>query len=170
MIRSAVCRWNVITDSPTTSGSISRTSRSIVSRTRRCTRIRSATATRWWGSTFPASEVRAALGMRIAMDGMCSNESGIDSNKMFIGCVVLRAVFEPDRARHRLQVKLRVAEVETRRLDVFVQQVERVLLAIADGPEDLMTPPRHRQTRLARVRLGQRRIGVGRPALGRLPR
>ena len=24
--------------------------------------------------------------MRIATDGMCSNESGIDSNKMFIGC------------------------------------------------------------------------------------
>ena len=35
--------------------------------------------------TFPANEASAPLGMRIATDGMCSNESGIDSNKMFIG-------------------------------------------------------------------------------------
>src|SRR5258705_75533 len=59
MTRSAVCRWKVITERPTTSGWISRTSRSSVSRTRRWTRIRSATATRWWGSTFPANEAHA---------------------------------------------------------------------------------------------------------------
>src|SRR5580765_1015520 len=107
--------------------------------------------------------------MRIAMDGMCSNESGIDSNKMFIG-FVLRAALEPDRARHGLQVKLRVAEIETRRLDVFMQQVERVLLTIADGSEDLMSAARHRQARLARVGLGERRIRLGRAALRGLPR
>src|SRR5262249_17977335 len=113
-----------------------------------------------WGSTFPASEARAPLGIRIATGGMCSNESGIDSNKIFIGCSVLPAALKPDRARHRLQVKRRVAEIETRRLHALVQEVERVLLAIADGAEDLVATARHFQTRVPRVRLGQRGIGV----------
>ena len=52
-------------------------------RTLCCTRIRSATATLWWGSTLPASEVRPPLGMRTATVGMCSNESGMASRSTF---------------------------------------------------------------------------------------
>ena len=72
-----------MTDKPTTSGSSSRISRSMVWRTLCCTRIRSATATSWLGSTFPASDVRPPLGMRTATVGMCSNESGMASRSTF---------------------------------------------------------------------------------------
>src|SRR6185295_16319077 len=33
---------------------------------------------------FPASEVRAPLGIRITISGMCSKESGIERRRMFI--------------------------------------------------------------------------------------
>jgi hypothetical protein len=33
---------------------------------------------------FPASEHKAPFGMRTAMLGMCSNESGIESSKTFM--------------------------------------------------------------------------------------
>src|ERR1039458_10317000 len=69
---------------PTTSGSSSRTSRLTVSRTCGSTAIKAATATRCCGSTFPASDVSAPLGIRIACGGMCSKESGMESNRMFI--------------------------------------------------------------------------------------
>src|SRR5262245_56403789 len=72
-------------DNPTRSGRCCRTSRSTVERTRDWTRMRSATATWWWGSTLPASEVRAPFGMRMATAGMCSNESGIENSSTFIG-------------------------------------------------------------------------------------
>ena len=39
-------------------------------------------ATRWWGSTLPASDARAPFGIRIASTGVCSNESGIDSSRI----------------------------------------------------------------------------------------
>ena len=55
-----------------------------MARTARWTRIRSATATRWCGSTLPASDVNAPFGIRIPTGGMCSNESGIESNRMFM--------------------------------------------------------------------------------------
>src|SRR4029077_13192898 len=38
------------------------------------------------------------------------------------------------------------------------------------GSEDLMAAARHRQARLARVGLGERRVGFGRAALRGLPR
>ncbi len=84
-MRLAVRRWKVITESPTTAGSRSRSSRSTVSLTRRSTSTRSATATSWCGSRLPASDDSAPLGMRIATDGMCSNESGIESSSTFMG-------------------------------------------------------------------------------------
>jgi hypothetical protein len=33
---------------------------------------------------FPASDVNAPFGMRVLMLGMCSNESGMESRRMFI--------------------------------------------------------------------------------------
>src|SRR3989442_6633051 len=62
---------------------MSRTSRSRVARTVDCTRMRSAMATRWCGSTLPANEARAPFGIRIATGGMCSKESGIESSRTF---------------------------------------------------------------------------------------
>src|SRR5688572_3201826 len=85
-ILKAVARWNVITDSPTTSGWSSRTSRSTVAITLDWTRMRSATATWWWGSTLPASEASAPFGMRTTIAGMCSKESGIDKRSTFMEC------------------------------------------------------------------------------------
>ncbi len=83
MMRCAVRRWKVMTESPTTSGAWSAMSRVIVRRTWDCARIKSAAATLWCASTFPASEPSAPLGSRIAIEGMCSKESGIDSSSTF---------------------------------------------------------------------------------------
>src|SRR5258705_390586 len=83
-IRSAVMRWNVMTDRPTTSGSTSSTSRATVDATEDVARMRSAIATLWCESTLPASDARAPFGMRIATAGMCSNASGIESSRMFM--------------------------------------------------------------------------------------
>ena len=68
---------------------------------------------------------------------------------------------QADRARYRLQVEPRVAEFEARRLNALVNEMERVLLAVADGAEDLMAAARDRQARLTRVGLGLRRVGLG---------
>src|SRR5437667_322369 len=65
-MRSAVFRWKVMTDRPTSAGCHSWTRRSTVARTSRCTRIRSATATRWWASTFPAQATDTAPFVRPA--------------------------------------------------------------------------------------------------------
>ena len=81
MRRWAVWRWKVITESPTTSGACSRTSRSTTARTCDWTSTRSATATEWWGSTLPASEVSAPFGIRMATVAMCSKESGMASRR-----------------------------------------------------------------------------------------
>src|SRR5215813_5315099 len=70
-------------ESPTRSGSIVFTSSSTVVLTRSCARTRSATATWWCGSMFPASEASAPLGMRIQTVGVCSNESGMESSSIF---------------------------------------------------------------------------------------
>src|SRR5262249_2927764 len=93
--------WKVMTDRPTTSGSRSRTSRSTVSATRSWTRMRSATATEWCGSTLPAREVRAPLGIRMATGAMCSNESGIERRRTFTATVLAPRMLRP-RARRRL--------------------------------------------------------------------
>ncbi len=84
MTAKAVVRWKVMIERPTTSGSHSAMRRRTVVSTERWARIRSATATRWCGSTLPASEVRAPFGMRTALAGMCSNESGMDISSTFI--------------------------------------------------------------------------------------
>ena len=34
---------------------------------------------------FPASDANAPLGMRIEIVGVCSNESGIENSRMFMG-------------------------------------------------------------------------------------
>src|SRR5258705_11533107 len=70
-----------MTESPTTSGAQSHTSCSTVCRTADCARTRSAMATSWCASRLPASEASAPLGIRMATVGVCSNESGIDSNR-----------------------------------------------------------------------------------------
>src|SRR3954451_22981958 len=45
--------------------------------------MRSATITVCCGSVLPASEVRAPFGMRTAIGGMCSKESGMESKRIF---------------------------------------------------------------------------------------
>jgi hypothetical protein len=40
-------------------------------------------ATEWWGSRLPASDDSAPFGIRIATDGMCSEESGIENSRTF---------------------------------------------------------------------------------------
>jgi len=49
--------------------------------------------------------------------------------------------FEADRAGDGLEVLGAVAIVEARGLDALVQQVQGMLLAVADRAEDLMSPP-----------------------------
>src|SRR5258705_8047414 len=65
---------------------------------------------------------------------------------------------------------LSVAVVEGGGLDALVEQVERVLLAVADRAEDLMTPAGHGQARLSGVGLGDGDLALGWLALSRLPR
>src|SRR5262245_42369595 len=84
MTFSAVFRWNVMTDKPTTSGWNDVTSCVTVCGTDFCARIRSATATLWCGSALPASEASAPFGIRIVSDGVCSNESGIEKSRTFM--------------------------------------------------------------------------------------
>src|SRR5215510_16265398 len=45
--------------------------------------MRSATATRWCGSMFPARELSAPFGIRTTTSGMCSKESGIERRRIF---------------------------------------------------------------------------------------
>ena len=40
---------------------------------------------RWCGSTLPASDASAPFGIRIVTGGVCSNESGIERSRTFIG-------------------------------------------------------------------------------------
>jgi hypothetical protein len=49
-----------------------------------------------WESIFPARDVNAPFGIRTAIGGMCSNESGIEKSRMFIGAP---AFVRPDRDR-----------------------------------------------------------------------
>src|SRR5262245_54447789 len=84
MTFSAVFRWNVMTDKPTTSGWNDVTRWVTVCGTDFCARIRSATATLWCGSALPASEASAPFGIRIVSDGVCSNESGIEKSRTFM--------------------------------------------------------------------------------------
>src|SRR5262245_51061230 len=67
--------------------------------------------------------------------------------------------------RDRVEVQVRVAHVERGCADAFVEEMQRVLLAVADGAHDLMAAPGHAQARLGGVGLrgGDRAAGV-RPA------
>src|SRR5205809_3337952 len=58
---------------------------------------------------------------------------------------------QPDRLRDLFQVERRVAAVEARGVDALVEHVQGVLLAVADGAEDLVRAPRDGQAGLARV-------------------
>src|SRR5262249_33080445 len=77
---------------------------------------------------------------------------------------------ETDGPRDRLEVVLGVAEVERRGLDPLVDQVQRVLLAIADRAEDLVATPRDRHAAFGGVSLGDRHVAPGRQAFSHLPR
>src|SRR2546427_13266632 len=76
---------------------------------------------------------------------------------------------EADGPRDHLEVVLGVAEVERGGLDPLVDQVQWVLLAIADRAEDLMATPRDRQAALGGVSLGDRHVAPGRQTFSRLP-
>src|SRR5919204_5039638 len=76
---------------------------------------------------------------------------------------------QADSARDSLQVEGGVAEIEAGRVDALVQVVQRMLLAVPDGAEDLMAAAGDREARLTGVRLRQRDLGVGREPLGNTP-
>ena len=67
------------------------------------------------------------------------------------------------------QMMLRVAEIERGGLDALVEQVERMLLAVADRAKDLMAAASH-GGQTSGVRLGDGDVAPGRLSLGRLPR
>src|SRR5207248_6180694 len=58
-----------------------------------------------------------------------------------------RGLTQADRAGDGFEMQGRVAEIEAGGVDALVQQVQRVLLAVADGAEDLVPAPRDRQAR-----------------------
>src|SRR5208283_456731 len=70
-------------------------------------------------STLPASDVSAPLGIRIATGGMCSKESGMESNRTFIRPVLSsmrsrrRGLTKPDRSEWS-QLYRSAAEMPTR--------------------------------------------------------
>src|SRR5688572_23162799 len=66
---------------------------------------------------------------------------------------------EADGGGHGLQVLRRGAEVDAGRLHALVQAVQDVLLAVADGAEDLVRLARHRQAGLAGMGLGHGHLG-----------
>src|SRR5215475_3186432 len=66
------------------SGAFAVTSSRTACGTARWTSTRSATATSWCASTLPASDASAPFGNRIAKDGVCSNESGIEKSRTFM--------------------------------------------------------------------------------------
>src|SRR5215510_736776 len=66
------------------SGALVVTSSRTVCGTACWTSTRSAIATSWWASTLPASDASAPFGNRIAKDGVCSNESGIEKSRTFM--------------------------------------------------------------------------------------
>src|SRR6266849_54657 len=78
---------------------------------------------------------------------------------------------EPDRPRDRLEVQPRVARVEAGREDALVEEMQRVLLGVADGAHDLVPPAGHAQAGQGAVGLrgGHGGIGVGPPRF-QLPR
>src|SRR5215470_6415168 len=86
---------------------------------------------------LPASDASAPFGMRIATDGMCSNESGIESSRTFMGKLLIvdavehrladvflklqaRRECESPRERVRLRQCLRIVD---RELDVHVAEI-----------------------------------------------
>ena len=66
------------------SGAFAVTSSRTVCGTACWTSTRSATATSWCASTLPASDASAPFGNRIAKDGVCSNESGVEKSRTFM--------------------------------------------------------------------------------------
>src|SRR4029453_5569269 len=84
--------------------------------------------------------------------------------------VLVRGLHEADGLRDGLEMVLRVAEIERGGLNALVEQVERMLLAVADRAKDLMSPGGNRWARPPGVRLGDGNVAVGRLSLGRLPR
>src|SRR5258706_14958031 len=71
---------------------------------------------------------------------------------------------EADRARDRLEVERRVARILAGREDALMEEMERVLLAVADGAHDLVAAAGHAPGRLRAVGLGGRDGGRGAPA------
>ena len=60
-------------------------------------------ATSWWGSTFPANDASAPLGIRIASGGVCSNESGIEKRRILMGPDVAIALTSPKNTPNRVR-------------------------------------------------------------------
>src|SRR5262244_2605838 len=63
----------------------------------------------------------------------------------------------------------RIAEFEAAGLDALVDEMQGVLLAIADGAEDLTAAARGREARFAGVGLGQGHLSLGRSPLAHTP-
>src|SRR6266545_6005228 len=70
------------------------------------------------------------------------------------------ALHEPHGARHGFEVVRRVSEVEPGREDALVVEVQRMLLAEADGAQELMRAARHALRGPARIGLGHGHVGL----------
>src|SRR5215831_17560788 len=77
---------------------------------------------------------------------------------------------EADRLGDGLEMKRRVTPVEPGGQDALVQQMQWMLLAIADGAHDLMATSRDAEARLGAERLRRRHRARGIEALARSPR
>src|SRR5262249_2661226 len=80
------------------------------------------------------------------------------------------ALCEPHGARHDLEMVRLVSEVEAGREDALVEEMQRMLLAEADGAQELVRLARHRLCRPARVGLRHRDVSRARMALVAPPR
>src|SRR6058998_139965 len=69
------------------------------------------------------------------------------------------ALHEPQGARHGFEMVRRVSEVEPRGENALVIEMQRMLLAEADGAQELMGAARHRLRGPARIGLGHGHVG-----------
>src|SRR6266536_1928485 len=79
------------------------------------------------------------------------------------------ALHEPHGARHGFEMVRRVSEVEPGRKDALVVEVQGMLVAEADGAQELMRAARHGLRGPARIGLGHGQVGLVFPALLHFP-
>jgi hypothetical protein len=69
------------------------------------------------------------------------------------------SLHQPNRLRHSLQMRPDITEIQAGRLDALMQQMQWVLLAVADSTQNLVPFTCHSQTGITHVRFGHRHVG-----------